>query len=102
MYGEVPRSDMLTLDEVQKYSATREGFSKDESLIERIRATREEVTKSLTRAQAYQARIYNKSHCDLQYNVGQKVWLKVKNITIERLTRKLDWQKYDPIRSLKE
>ena len=61
-----------------------------ESLIKRIRTTCEEVTKSLTRAQAYQARTYNKSHCDIEYKVGQKVWLKVKNITIERPSRNLD------------
>ncbi len=66
--------------------------------MERIRATREEVTKSLARAQAYQARIYNKSHCDVEYKVGQKVWLRVKNITIERPSRKLDWQRYGPYR----
>ncbi len=50
------------------------------------------------RAPAYQARTYNKFYCYLEYKVGQKVWLRVKNITIERLSRKLDWQKYDPYR----
>ena len=98
MYGEIPRSEILTLDEVQKYSATRGSSAEDESLMERIRATREEVTKSLARAQAYQARTYNKSHCDVEYKVGQKVWLRVKNITIERPSRKLDWQRYGPYR----
>ena len=83
VYGEVPRSEMLTLDEVQKYIATRGSSAEGESLMERIRATREEVTKSLARAQAYQARTYNKSYCDVEYKVGQKVWLRVKNITIE-------------------
>ncbi len=98
VYGEVPRSDMLTLDEVQKYIATRGSSAEGESLIERIRATCKEFTKSLTRAQAYQAHKYNKSHCDVDYKVGQKVWLRVKNITIERPSRKLDWQRYDPYR----
>ena len=98
VYGEIPRSDMLTLDEVQKYSATRGSSAEGESLMERICATREEVTKSLTRAQAYQARTYNKSHRDVEYKVGQKVWLMVKDITIKRPSRKLDWQKYDPYR----
>ncbi len=87
---------MLTLDEVKKYSANRGRSAEGESLKERIRATREEVTKSLARAQAYQACIYNKSHCDVEYKVGQKVWLRFKNITIERPSRKLDWQKYGP------
>ncbi len=85
---------MLTLDEVEKYSVTRDSSAEGESLIERIRATREEVTKSLMRVQAYQARTYNKSHRDIEYKVGQKVWLRVKNITIERRCRKMDWQKY--------
>ena len=98
MYGEVPRSDMLTLDEVQKYIAIWESSSQGESLMERIRATREKVTKSLAHAQPYQARTYNKSHCDIEYNVGPKVWLRVNNITIEQLSRKLDWQKYGPYR----
>ncbi len=66
--------------------------------MERIRANREEVTKSLVRAQAYQARTYNKSYCDVEYKVGQKVWLRVKKITIERPSRKLDWQRYGPYR----
>ncbi len=52
---------MLTLDEVQIYNATRGSFAEGESLIEIIRVTHEEVTKSLARAQAYQARKYNKS-----------------------------------------
>ena len=94
VYGEVPRSDMLTLEEVQKYSATRGSSAKNESLMERIRATREEVTKSLARAQSYQARRYNEFHCDVDYKVDQKVWLRIKNITIERLSQKLDWQRY--------
>ncbi len=98
MYGEVPRSDLLTLDEVQKYSATRGSSAEGESLMERIRATCDKVTKSLAPAQAYQARTYNKSYCNVEYKVGQKVWLRVKNITIERLSRKLDWQRYSSYR----
>ncbi len=89
---------MLTLDEVQKYSATRGSSAESESLIERIHATRTKVSKSLARAQAYQARIYNKSYCNVEYKVDQKVWLRVKNITIERQSQKLDWQRYDPYR----
>ncbi len=83
VYGELPRSDMLTRGEVQKYGAIRGSSAEGESLMERIRATREEVTKSLARAQAYQARTYNKSHCDIEYKISQKVSLRVKNITIE-------------------
>ncbi len=70
VYREVPRSDMLTLDEVQKYIAARGSSAESESLMERIRATCEEVTKSLARAQAYPARIYNKSQCAIEYKVG--------------------------------
>ncbi len=66
VYRGIPRSDLLTLDEVQKYNATRGSSAEGESLIERIRPTHEEVTKSLTRAQAYQARIYNKFHRDVE------------------------------------
>ncbi len=51
VYGEVPRSDMLTLDEVQKYSFSRGSSSKGESLIERICTTHKEVTESIARAQ---------------------------------------------------
>ncbi len=98
VYWEIPRSDILTLDEVQKYSAIRGSSAESESLIEKIRATRKEVTKSLTLAQAYQARIYNKFHRDVEYKVGQKVWLRVKNITIERPSQKLEWQRYGSYR----
>ena len=50
VYSEIPRSDMLTLVEVKKYSATQRSSAGSEILIERIRASRKEVTKSLTRA----------------------------------------------------
>ena len=65
VYYEVPRSDILTLDEVQKYSITRGSFVEGESLIGIIYANCEEATKSLTRTQAYQACTYNKYLCDL-------------------------------------
>ncbi len=81
---------MLTLDEVQKYGATRGNSVEGESLIKRIRATHEEVTKSLAHAQAYQGRTYNKSYCDVEYKVDQKVWLMVKNIIIEGPSGKPD------------
>ncbi len=102
VYGEVAKSDMLTLDEVQKYIATRGSFGEGESLMERTRATRKEVKKSFTRTQSYQARTYNKSHCDIEYKVGQKVWLRVKNIIIEQPSRKLDWQRYGPYRIIQK
>ncbi len=101
VYGEVPRSDILTQNEVQKYIAIRGSSSAGESSIERIRATRKDVTKCFTRAKAYQARTYNKFHCHLEYKVGQKVWLRVKKITIERPSRKLDWQGYGSHRIIK-
>ncbi len=94
MYWEIPWSDIPTLDEVKKYSVTRGSSADSESLIEKICAIREEVTKSFMCAKAYQACTYNKSHCDVEYKVSQKVWLRVKNITIEGPSRKLDWQKY--------
>ncbi len=67
----------------------------------RIRATCEKITKFLACAEAYQSRIYNKSHRNLDFKVGQKFWLTVKKITIERLSRKLDWQRYGPSRIIK-
>ncbi len=78
---------MPNLDEIQKYIANRGSSAEGESLIERIHATREEFKKSFACSQAYQARIYNKSHRVVEYKVGQKVWLMVKNITIERPSR---------------
>ena len=70
VYAEVTRLDMLILDKVQKYSAIRGSTAEDESLIERICATCKEVTKFLVHAQAYQARIYNQSHCNIVYKIG--------------------------------
>ncbi len=93
MYEGITRSDRLTLDELQKYNATQKNSAEGKSLIERIRTNREEVTKSLTRSQAYQDRKYNNFYHNVKYKVGQKVWLMVKNITIERPSRKLDWQR---------
>ncbi len=94
VYREIPRSDMLTLDEVLKYSAALGSSAESESLIERIRITYEEVTKSLTGAQVDQTCTNNKSHRNVEYKVVQNVWLRVKDITIARPSRKLDWQSY--------
>ncbi len=102
VYWEVPRLDILTLDEVQQYSSTLRSSSEVESLIGRICATRKEVTKLLISAQAYQDCTYHKFHRDVEYKLGQKVGSRVKNITIERPSRKLDWQVTALITSLKE
>ena len=58
---------MFTLNEVPKYNAIRESSTEGESLIERIRVTREEVTKFLKRAQTYQACTYKISYRDIEY-----------------------------------
>ena len=84
---------MLTLDEVQKYSANQGSSAEVQSLMERICAIHKEFTKSLARAKVYQARTYKKSHCDVEYKVGLKVWLRVKNITIKPPSRKLYFQR---------
>lgn len=101
VYGFVPRSDMLTAEELVKYSAVNGTTTEAEQLTERLRNTRTEVRKALAKSQEYQARHYNQSHLDVTYNVGQLVWLRVKNITLERPSRKLDWQRYGPFRIIK-
>lgn len=65
-------------------------------VIDCICATHKEVLKYLSRAQEYQARNYNKSLRDVDYKIGQKVWLRVQNITVERPSKKQDWQSYGP------
>ena len=70
VYGEI--SDMLTFDEVQKYNATWGSSAEEKSLMEKKRVTRKEVKKSLANDQAYQVYTYNKSHCDVAYNVSHK------------------------------
>lgn len=94
MYGEVFRPDIFILDKVKKYIANRKNFAENESLVEKIHDIHEEVTKFFACAQFYQAQIYNKTYCNMEYKVGQKVWLTVKNITIEQLSQKLDLQNY--------
>ena len=102
MYWEVLRSDIPTLDDVRNNIAIRGSSTEGESLIEIKNVTGKELKKSLANAQTYQARKYNKSRFDVKYKGGQKVWLKVKNITIERPSRKLDWQKYCPYRIIEK
>ena len=96
VYGSIPRSDMLTAEELAKYSAVNRTTTEAEQLTEHLCNTRVEVCRALAKSQEYQARHYNKSHLDVTYKVGQLVWLKVKNITMERPLRKLDWQRYGP------
>lgn len=84
IYGTIPQSDMLTAEEVAKYSAISGTTTEAEQLTENLRSTRAEVHRALTKSQEYQANHYNKSHRDVSYNVGQLIWLKVKNITMKR------------------
>lgn len=73
VYGKIPRSGILTLNEVIKYSTTWESFAKG------INGKFEEVTKSLASEQAYQAHTYNKSivtwstRSVKKYNSGLKI-----------------------------
>lgn len=101
VYREIHRADILTLDEVKKYSATRGTFAESESLIEKICEILKKVIKSLTFAQVYQTQTNNQSHYNVKYKVNQKVQLRVENIKIERQSQKLDWQKYGLQRRIK-
>ncbi|SLM35611.1 Ribonuclease H-like domain [Lasallia pustulata] len=71
VYGSIPRSDMLTAEALEKYSAVNGTTTEAKQLTEHLRNTR-------------------------------LVWLKVKNITMERPLRKLDWQHYAPFRIVKK
>ena len=84
VYGSIPRSDMLTAEEPERYSAVNRTTTEAEQLTEHLCNTRVEVCRALVKSQEYQARHYNKFHLDVIYKVGQLVWLKVKNITMER------------------
>ena len=83
VYGSIPRSDMLTAEELAKYSAVNKTTTEAKQLTEHLCNTQVEVCRALAKLQEYQARHYNKSHLDANYKVGQLVWLKVKNITME-------------------
>ena len=98
VYGSLPRSDMVTAEEALKYTAAKGTSLEAEELTERLRNTRAEVCQALAKAQEYQKRHYDLSHRDIEFAVGQKVWLHVKNITVQRPSRKLDWQRYGPFR----
>ncbi|SLM37369.1 transposon tf2-1 partial [Lasallia pustulata] len=102
VYGSIPRSDMLTAEELEKYSAVNGTTTEAQQLTEHLCNTRVEVRRALAKSQEYQARHYNKSHLDVIYKVGQLVWLKVKNITMERPSQRLDWQCYGPFQIVKK
>ncbi len=93
---------MLTFDKFKKNNASRRSSAEGESLVEKISTKRKEIIKSLACAQAYQACLYNKFYCKMIYKVGQKVWLKVKNITIELRSQKLVWRRYSFYRIIKK
>ena len=50
--------------------------------MKRIYALYKDVIQNFACIQAYQAPIYNKSHCNLPEKVGQKVQIIFENITI--------------------
>lgn len=80
---------------MKKFIATREISAENESLIEKTCAICKDVIKSLTHAKAYQVCKYNKFYHQIGYKISQKVWPRVKNITIKQPSSKLDLQTYN-------
>lgn len=63
-------------------------------------ATLEEVLQNLTEAikivQNYQAPYYDAKHKAIEFQKGDRVWLRSENIRTERQSRKLDWKRLGP------
>ena len=50
VYGSIPRSDIITTNEVAKYTAAKKASVKAEDLADRFRNTREKVRQVLAKA----------------------------------------------------
>ena len=59
-------------------------------MTQNIVALQEELTQRITKTQNDQARYYDKNHKSLELKVSSKIMLKVINLKIERLCKKLD------------
>ena len=102
VYEYTPRSNLLTVDKIVKYTAKQGSSAEAESLTDWLHTSCKEAQRSLIRAQEYQKKYYDKGWQDTMFEPGQKVWLCVKNIFIKRPSWKLDWLCYEPYRILEE
>lgn len=93
VYREVSEFNIFTFDEVNKYTVIWKSSFEDWNWIKKNCIIRKKVIKFFASAKIYQAGKYYIFYHDLGVKTGQKVWPKAKNITIERLSRKLDWQR---------
>jgi hypothetical protein len=73
-----------------------------EALIQRLQALHDQLVENVKRAQDSQAKYYNAKHLNVDFNVGDKVWLSSQNLRTQRPCKKLDWKKLGPFKVIEK
>ena len=89
-------------DKIVQYIAKQKSSVKTESLIDQFCTSCKETQRFLIRAQEYQKKYYNKRQQNIMFELGQKIWLYIKNIFIKKFLWKLDWLHYEFYRILEQ
>jgi len=66
------------------------------AVAEKLKALHEDLTEAIKVVQNYQAQYYDAKHKPIQFQKGDRVWLRSVNIRTERQSRKLDWKRLGP------
>jgi hypothetical protein len=67
-----------------------------QALAEKIKQLHEELTETIKVAQNTQAKYYDAKHQRIEFNKGDRVWLRSTNVRTERQSKKLDWKRLGP------
>ena len=66
------------------------------AVAEKLKALHEDLTEAIKVVQNYQAQYYDAKHKQIQFQKGDRVWLRSVNVRTERQNRKLDWKQLGP------
>ena len=66
------------------------------AVAEKLKALHDDLTEAIKVVQNYQAQYYDAKHKPIQFQKGDRVWLRSVNVRTERQSRKLDWKRLGP------
>jgi hypothetical protein len=66
------------------------------SMAEKLKVLHEDLVEAVKVMQNYQAQYYDAKHKRMEFQKGDRVWLRSVNVRTERQSRKLDWKRLGP------
>jgi hypothetical protein len=96
IYGResMPECEFLSREEAARLGQNASA----ESFADRMREALDYCKEALAKAQRQQKEQYDKRRKDVTFQIGQKVWLSLRNIHTDRPARKFDWRNIGPCR----